>query len=195
MTMFDGHIRRLCDVPLEWVDALNRRLAERLRAVPDYWELHDGLKPNADAAFERTTQHIVLGFPDDTTTARSSFRSPAWSDWEDVVQPLVDRIVRVYGYRDGQVNRVMLAKLLAGREIRRHIDADRSAWLPHKIHVPMTTHERVEFWEGDASYHLAVGAAYEVNNQIPHGGANRGTTDRVHLIFDYIDVARLAGER
>lgn len=194
MAMFDGHTRRLCDVPLELIDALNLRLAERIAAVPDYWALHDGMKPNKDAAFAQTTQHIVLGFPETTSSARAAFRTPAWSDWEDVVQPLVERIVRVYDYPEGQVNRIMLAKLLAGREIKMHIDADRSARLPHKIHVPLITNPQVEMWEGDARYHLALGGAYEVNNLIPHGGANHGREDRVHLVFDYLDARRLVDE-
>lgn len=194
MAMFDGHIRRLGDVPRAAIDALLGRLDARLAAVPDYWALHDGMKPNKDAAFAGSTQHIVLGFPEDSTSARTSFRAPAWDHWEDVIQPVVDAVVATYGYPRGQVNRIMLARLRAGGEIARHIDADRSAWLPHKIHVPLLTNDGVELWVGDANYHLEVGAAYEVNNRISHGGANRGHTDRVHLIFDYVDVARLAEE-
>jgi hypothetical protein len=191
MAMFEGHIRRLCSVPLESIEAMKRRLSEKLETCSDYWEQNDDAKPNKDVVFTGTTQHIVFGFPVTLLSAKEARRYPSWSDWEDVVQPVIDLITPLYRYRNGQVNRIMLAKLRAGAQITKHVDADPSARDPHKIHVPITTNPRVEFWEGDAKYRLEVGCAYEVNNRIAHGGANFGDQDRIHLIFDYVDVAHL----
>jgi hypothetical protein len=194
MAMFDGHVRRLCSVPNESIDAVNGRLKEQLESCSDYWEQNDAAKPNKDLVFAGNTQHIVFGFPVTPLSVKQARRYPAWLDWSDVIQPLIDLVTPLYGYREGRVNRIMLARLRAGAQIPKHIDADPSARLPHKIHVPLTTNPRVELWEENAKYHLAVGGAYEVNNRIAHGGANFGDEDRVHLIFDYLDVALLAEE-
>src|SRR5215212_9897561 len=38
------------------------------------------------------------------------------------------------------------------------------------------------------SYHFAEGEAVEVNNMGLHAVENRGSTDRIHLIFEYYDL-------
>ena len=63
-----------------------------------------------------------------------------------------------------------------------HVDPHPAADVPHKIHVPLKTNPKVEFWEADDAFYLAPGHSYEVNNKIMHGGANRSDEDRIHLV-------------
>ena len=42
--------------------------------------------------------------------------------------------------------------------------------------------------EDEVAY-LPRGAAYEINNKLLHGGCNRSSIDRIHLIFDYFEAA------
>jgi len=35
-------------------------------------------------------------------------------------------------------------------------------------------------------FKLEVGQAYEINNKLMHSVANKGTTDRIHFILDYV---------
>jgi hypothetical protein len=79
----------------------------------------------------------------------------------------------------------MFAKLYAGCGIALHVDQNPSADIPHKIHIPLVTSPDIEFYEAKSTYHLGEGFAYEVNNKIPHGGMNKSSVDRIHLVFDY----------
>lgn len=188
MSGWNGHIKRICEIPAPLLKAVNERLRALVASDPMYWEAHDEVKPNKFGIFSQTTQHIALGFPATMLRHRGApQRYAAWADWEDVVQPIISLVTSRYRYERVQVNRIMLAKLLAGREIPIHVDTDPSSRIPHKVHVPLVTTRKVELVEANRWYHLSRGYAYEVNNQIPHGGANRGTVDRVHLIFDFFE--------
>ena len=76
----------------------------------------------------------------------------------------------------------------AGGVIHPHVDANPAALWPHKIHVPITTNEKVTFFIGDEGHKLEVGKAYEVNNLGMHAVTNEGESDRIHLIFEYYDL-------
>ena len=58
--------------------------------------------------------------------------------------------------------------------------------LGHRIHVPIVTNPRVRFMIDGRPYQLEVGQAYEINNQKTHSVMNKGDTDRINFIFDYV---------
>ena len=93
-----------------------------------------------------------------------------------------------YGYARGAYPRVMLARMAPGGVIHPHRDANPAAKWPHKIHVPLFTNPDVAFYVDGVEYHFAEGEAVEVNNLGVHAVANRGDTDRIHLIFEYYDL-------
>jgi len=87
---------------------------------------------------------------------------------------------------------VMLARMAPGGVIHPHRDQNPAAKWPHKIHVPLQTNNEVTFFVDGTGYHFAEGEAVEVNNMGLHAVENRGTTDRIHLIFEYFDVDQAA---
>jgi hypothetical protein len=44
-------------------------------------------------------------------------------------------------------------------------------------------------------YRLAIGSAYELNNQKNHSVMNKGTEDRITFIFDYVPADRIDRNR
>jgi len=185
MSYFDGHIRELCTVPEELLAPLDR-LLENSR---DTFLVENAHKPNKFGDFEKSTQHIVFKFPLELEDHTRTKYQPIWEKYRAVVEPIIAAVTPFYGYANGQTCRIMLAKLKAGGEIRKHVDGMRSADVPHKIHVPLVTDPEVFFWAEDEAIHLARGAAFEVNNKVMHGGCNKSAIDRIHLIFDYYDQA------
>ena len=184
MCDFDGHIRELGPVTEDLLAPLDK-LLETSR---DTFLIENAHKPNKFGDFgKRDTLHIIFQFPVSLGNHRESYYLPIWDKYKDAVQPIIDAVTPYYGYEDGQTCRIMLAKLKAGREIAKHVDGQPASEVPHKIHVPLITHQDVVFWEEDESIHLPRGGAYEVNNKVEHGGANRSPIDRVHLIFDWFD--------
>jgi hypothetical protein len=80
---------------------------------------------------------------------------------------------------------VRLLRLGAGSTIKEHCDPMLS--LKHdevRIHVVVTTNPDVEVCIDSTSGHWAAGECWYGDFTAPHSFANRGTTDRVHIVFD-----------
>jgi hypothetical protein len=163
-------------------------LREAVGKVPEeLWDEENASKPNRFAALD-ATRHIVFRFIAGPQDWRSFYERPLWSEWSDVLLPVLRQATAAYGYSNGEFPRVMLARMAPGGIIHPHKDASPAAKWPHKIHVPLQTNEAVTFFIDDRPYHLAEGEAVEVNNMAKHAVENRGQTDRIHLIFEYFDL-------
>lgn len=80
---------------------------------------------------------------------------------------------------------VRLLRLKAGSHIREHRDymlGFQDGVL--RIHVPITTNPEVDFLLEGQRIPMGVGEAWYLNFSLPHSVANRGDTDRVHLVID-----------
>lgn len=184
MTDFGSELRNLGPVP----DDLLHPLDEMIAANSQQWLVSDRSKPNKFNAFKGSTLHIILQYPVDLRSHEESvYDDVLWERWGPVIQPLIDHVTPWYGYQNGRTTRIMLARLLAGREITPHIDAAQAAAVPNKIHIPLVTHPSVRFFIGEGEYELRRGEAYEVNNRIRHAVRSDWDQDRIHLIFDYYD--------
>jgi hypothetical protein len=167
------------------VDIADLRAA--VLAIPEaVWEAENAHKPNKLHVLEET-RHIVFRFIDGALDWRRSHDRPAWRQWRGLLEPVLNQAVRDYGYARGVFPRVMLARMPPGGVIHPHVDANPAAQWPHKIHVPLSTNDRVVCWFGEGEHHFPQGEAVEVNNLGPHWVCNAGDTDRVHLIFEYYD--------
>lgn len=156
-------------------------------AIPEaVWDAENADKPNRFGALDRT-RHIVYRFVEDFADWRRSYDRPVWAEWRALVEPVLRDATRDYGYAAGAFPRVMLARMAPGGVIRPHRDANAAAKWPHKIHVPLVTNEHVRFFVDGTAYHFSEGEAVEVNNLGVHAVENGGSSDRIHLIFEYYD--------
>ena len=156
----------------------------------EFWEQMDKNKPNNFEEFYKT-QHIVFKFVYNLNDCTRSFEFPIWEQWKDRILPIIEKAVEPYGYQNGVFSRIMLAKLKAGGDIKTHIDGNKAATFPHKIHIPIQTNDKVLFFVNPKLYHFETGKAYEVNNLAAHYVENGGNTDRIHLIFEYFNPEHL----
>lgn len=165
-----------------------RAVREAALAIPEQvWDAENANKPNKMGAL-RSTRHIVFRFVSNRRDWRESLESPLWNGWKPLLQPVLAAATAPYGYARGAFPRVMLARMAPGGSIEPHRDAFPSAKWPHKIHVPLTTNDKVTFYVNGTPYHFAEGEAVEVNNMGLHAVDNAGDTDRIHLIFEYYDL-------
>jgi hypothetical protein len=142
-----------------------------------------------DYAVHRLTQSIVLLFAEVEPWPRLDvYKHPGWQRLAPVAVPLMDSIIARWYPPGGRVIRAMAAKLLPGSKIDPHRDAHPSFNCGHRIHVPITTNPRVRFTVDGRPFKLEVGQCYEINNRMMHSVANKGDTDRIHFIFDYVPV-------
>lgn len=141
----------------------------------------------------KETESIVLVFVNlECWPEIEIVKEPGWDRLADVAVPVMHDIIDRHYPKGGTIIRAMAAKLLAGGKIRPHIDTHPSFHAGHRIHVPITTNHRVRFMIDGRPHQLAVGNAYEINNQKNHSVMNKGAEDRITFIFDYLPPAQLA---
>jgi len=79
---------------------------------------------------------------------------------------------------------VRLMRLTPGSTIREHVD-DLDAEVGNlRLHVPVTTSGGVDFRLGGRRVAMAPGSVWYLRLSDPHQVANRGETDRIHLVLD-----------
>ncbi len=156
-------------------------------AVQDDAAWNEQVHRQKEYEVHRLTQSIVLLFAEvDPWPRIEVVRQPGWERLAPVAVPLMDSIIDRWYPPGGRIIRAMAAKLLAGGKIDPHCDAHPSFGCGHRIHVPITTNPRVRFTVDGRPFKLEVGQVYEINNKLMHSVANKGTTDRIHFIFDYV---------
>jgi hypothetical protein len=164
-------------------------LREDILAIPEAtWASENEGKPNRAYTSLDRTEHIIFRFVRDVGDWRDSIDYPLWATWRERLEPLLQTVIRPYGYARVHFPRIMLARMPAGSRIRRHKDSNPAALWPHKIHVPITTNPQVQFYIEPDYHHLEVGQAYEVNNIGVHAVQNDGDSARIHLIFECYDL-------
>ncbi len=82
---------------------------------------------------------------------------------------------------------VRLMRLAPGSLIKEHRDHDLSYEDGLvRIHIPVTTNEEVDFRLNGVRCPMPAGSAWYLRLSDPHSVANRGASDRVHLVVDAV---------
>jgi hypothetical protein len=181
------------DVPLKELgeidaSALRERILEQEEAA---WHEDEFRQEVYDV--HRETESIVLVFTQGENWPASEIRKePGWDRLADVAVPVMHEIIAKHYSPGGTIIRAMAAKLKAGGKITPHKDHHPSFRAGHRIHIPITTNPRVRFMIDGRPHQFKLGEAYEINNQLQHSVANKGTEDRITFIFDYVPAEELA---
>ena len=86
-----------------------------------------------------------------------------------------------------QVNSARFLKLAAGSSIKRHRDYQLGIEDGEvRLHVPVKTNERVEFYMDDVVVPMAAGELWFLNFNHYHSVLNGGDEDRIHLVIDCV---------
>ena len=150
----------------------------------DVWLMNE--RRQNDYEVHRQTRSIVLVFCDGPMHDLVVSKSDGWDLLAEAAVPVMHELIEKYYPPGGTIIRAMAAKLLAGGRINPHFDSHATFRRSHRIHVPITTNDRVRFMIDGRPYRLQVGEAYEINNQKTHSVMNSGKEDRITFIFDYM---------
>ena len=135
----------------------------------------------------RQTQSVVLVFTDGAGWPDIKVsKELGWDTLAETAVPIMHEIIARHYPPGGTIIRAMAARLPAGNIIKPHVDRHPSFHAGHRIHLPLTTNARVRFMIDGRPFSLQVGEAYEINNQKKHSVMNKGATDRITFIFDYL---------
>jgi hypothetical protein len=107
-------------------------------------------------------------------------------DLADLITPLVKYSLGKLR-EDCIVARMQLARMGPGARINRHYDNNGLLIASHRMHVPIITHDKLQFLVGGERVVMKEGFLYELNNQLMHSVLNPpDAPTRVHLIFDLL---------
>ena len=109
-------------------------------------------KPNVDSI------HFIFS----DRMALKTFVFPWYVDWADVLRPILDPILKSYGVDDSYINRLQLAIMNPGSEIKTHVD--RGPWV--KKVRPSLREKKKSF----PTSHF-ITSSQEQNTAIPSGRA------------------------
>lgn len=138
------------------------------------------------------TESVLMVFTDGAGWPDIEIRKEAgWDLLAATAVPLMHQIIADHYPEGGTIVRAVAAKLVAGGVIKPHRDTHPSFHFGHRIHIPISTNARVRFNLDGRPYRFALGHVYEINNQLQHSVSNKGDSDRITFIFDYIPPAKL----
>ncbi|MEM7280131.1 MAG: aspartyl/asparaginyl beta-hydroxylase domain-containing protein [Pseudomonadota bacterium] len=170
---------------LGMVDA--NALREAVLALDDpTWRIEE-LRQKKYEEVHYNTESVILIFCDhDDWPNIDVIKGAGWDHLSHLALPLMHGIIDKSYPTGGTIIRAMAAKLKAGKTITPHTDNHVSFHRGHRIHVPITTNNKVRFMIDGRPHRLEVGRAYEINNQRRHSVINSGSEDRITFIFDYV---------
>jgi hypothetical protein len=123
------------------------------------------------------THPVMMIYPDPTATAFAD--TPILASC-----PYFREVLSAFAC---EMRTVRLMRLTPGSVINEHNDPDLAAEDGMaRVHIPITTNEAVEFELNRRRVVMAPGSAWYLRLSDPHRVANRGASDRVHLVVDLV---------
>ena len=156
-------------------------VADLARLAPEDW-IEQPLRANYEGGWDIVPLRAVAG---ETHPLRLVYADPAATRFADT--RWLDRLpafrAALQRFRC-PLRSVRLMRLAAGSLIKEHCD-DLDAEVGNlRLHVPVTTSPDVDFRLGGHRVAMAPGSVWYLRLSDPHSVANRGTTDRIHLVLD-----------
>ncbi|MEZ5669014.1 MAG: aspartyl/asparaginyl beta-hydroxylase domain-containing protein [Alphaproteobacteria bacterium] len=109
---------------------------------------------------------------------------PDWPAHEAAIQPVIDQVLALLKYPHPVVTRIALVRLEPGAVIAPHIDGQPMAEKAHRIHVPLSNAEGVEYKVDGKKFKMRKGRAYDFNNRKRHSVRNLSKRPRVNMFVD-----------
>lgn len=161
------------------------RLAEDLARIGGATWVDHFVKQNYDGDWSVLPLRYAAGA---THPILQAYSDPSVTEY--ACSPLLDMAPTIRAAIDWfqcDLQTVRLMRLTPGSIIKEHFDYDLAAeWGTARIHIPITTNPQVEFMVNRVPVALEAGSAWYLRLSDPHSVANRGTTDRVHLVVDCV---------
>ncbi|GLQ30245.1 aspartyl/asparaginyl beta-hydroxylase domain-containing protein [Litoribrevibacter albus] len=109
-------------------------------------------------------------------------------DWVDL--PILERLPSLKGLLNRlqcPIKSARLMRLHGGSEIKPHRDHGLSlAFGEARLHIPIESNERLEFWINDQQVPMQEGEMWYLNVDQTHHVINRGSQSRINLVIDCV---------
>jgi quercetin dioxygenase-like cupin family protein len=108
------------------------------------------------------------------------------ADYQDTIyMPYFKSVIKLLSGFNCRVLSVRFLNLQAGAVIKKHTDNELFFEQGEaRLHFPVFTNPDVEFCVDEERIIMGEGECWYMNAHLPHSVANKGTTDRIHLVVD-----------
>jgi Aspartyl/Asparaginyl beta-hydroxylase len=103
---------------------------------------------------------------------------------EDLKKHTLEIVASLEQQLGGKVGKSLYINLPAGKKVNPHVDMGYYLSSVHRLHIPIMTHDDVDFFVDGEKFNMKQGTCYELNNVRTHAVDNRSTVDRIHLLVD-----------
>jgi hypothetical protein len=171
-------------LPLSFDPALLRRDLDALSATP--WTAHF-VEQNYEGDWSVIPLRCAAG---ETHPIRMIYSDPLATTFVDAPMlaacPYFREVIAAFAC---PVRNVRLMRLTPGSIIKEHTDLDLDVeggveGGEARVHIPVTTSPEVEFLLNRTRVEMKPGETWYLRLSDPHAVANRGSSDRVHLVLD-----------
>ena len=148
----------------------------------DEWASYTGLKENVPV-FQEIYNFRILGAG--RFAGWENPNSVVYFNTENPVHALIMQEVRkLEELYNAKALIGVLDGMPPGTSIHRHWDMNPIFEKSFRVHLPLVSHEDVEFYIDDVKHYFPVGKFYEFDNQRFHEVKNKSDVFRIHLIVD-----------
>jgi hypothetical protein len=157
-------------------------LTKEIGALPDLWRPHFQ-KAHYEGGWTVLPLRSIGGDPEKMLPFALGDRPAEYAS-----TPVIALCPAVEAFLASFLCPVMSARLLSlrpGATIKSHRDVDLAFENGQaRIHVPIFTSPEVDFVIEDEQVIMEAGTCWYVNVNLPHSAANRGHSERIHLVVD-----------
>lgn len=107
--------------------------------------------------------------------------------YTELMTILHELVLYLKSYYNGEIYKIILARLDPHSSIPIHADGGFSLLKPHRVHIPVFTSSEVWFGCSGRVINMKEGEVVEINNSHPHFVVNKSNQHRTHLIIDVIE--------
>ncbi len=157
-------------------------IRNRIEQIPDAKWLESERQQRFDIHSNTRSLDLIHFFRDENT--KPDYRE-LYFELENELKPVVDCIANYY-QNNGFLVRMLLTKMPPGSAIPEHVDSGPALINCHRVHIPITTNDKVVFMVGGEKKYMQAGEFWEINNALEHSVENHGDKDRIHLIIDWM---------
>jgi len=159
------------------------------KLTEDDW-LKDSVRQKIYAAHKSTCSIKVQWIPLNVTffdKNQIEYNEFLYSDVTAILKDLLDFLCEYY---NGEVYKILLARLNPQSEISLHRDNGFSLLHTHRVHIPVQTNDLVAFGCSGQEINMKEGQVVEIDNSNLHYVKNNSDQYRIHLIVDIIEKTR-----
>lgn len=188
--------------PIDIFPGLSKKFADRLAELgPNIWDNFETQRRQKiwHKMHSKPSVYLIRNYMDNYDLSTNYIVDENYESMKDLLEPLLQSVIDGLGYEyeEGEMAycRFLFSHLEGnGRRINKHTDTGYTFAIAHRMVLPIILNPKCVFHSYETidgvdileTLPLEEDHLIELNNKVPHDTVNKGSTARVHLLFDIV---------